>query len=59
MVDRLFPRMKLHVMDNVPDRISPFRSERYVITIQVGDNRYKVLQIVFSQKDGSLFVNFP
>jgi len=39
--------------------MDPFRSERYVITIHVGQNRNKVLQIVFGQKDGSLFVNFP
>lgn len=39
--------------------MNPFRSEKYVITVQVGQDRYKVLQIIFGQKDGSLFVNFP
>lgn len=59
MINRLRSLMKLYVVGSIPDRMDPFRSVRYVITIQVGQDRYKVLQIVFSQKDGSLFVNFP
>jgi hypothetical protein len=43
----------------MPPRMNPFRSEKYVVIIGVGQNRYKVLQIVFGQKDGSLFVTFP
>jgi len=59
MVNRLLSRIQSYVVGKMPVRMNPFRSERYVITIQVGQNRYKVLQIVFGQKDGSLFVNFP
>ncbi len=39
--------------------MNPFRSEKFIITIQVGLTRYKILQIIFGKKDGSLFVNFP
>lgn len=36
-----------------------FRSERYVITVEVGAYRYKLLQVMFRKTDGSLFVTFP
>ena len=38
--------------------IVAFRSERVIVTIQSGIDRYKVLQIFFG-RDRSLFVNFP
>jgi hypothetical protein len=34
-------------------------AERYVVTIQVGDEIYKIFQIFFSRKDGSLHLSFP
>lgn len=39
--------------------LRPFRSQQYVICVQVGDARYKVAQLMFSGSDGSLFVQFP
>jgi hypothetical protein len=36
-----------------------FRSEQYVITVEVGSFRYKLLQFMFRKTDGSLFINFP
>jgi hypothetical protein len=39
-------------------RINPFRSERFVITCNVNNKKYKIFQIIFGS-DGSLFVNFP
>lgn len=59
MVNRLLSLMKLYVVGKLQIRMNPFRSERYVITIQVGESRYKILQVVFGHKDGSLFINFP
>lgn len=41
------------------ERIVPFRSERYTVAIGVGHIRFKILQIIFGKRDGSLFVNFP
>lgn len=41
------------------DKIVPFRSEKYVVAVEIGQHRYKILQIIFGEKDGSLFVNFP
>ena len=38
--------------------IVAFRSERVIVTIQLGITRYKVLQVFFG-RDRSLFVNFP
>lgn len=35
------------------------RSERYVITVEVGMTRFKIMQIMFSKRDGSLYVSFP
>lgn len=34
-------------------------SERYLITIEIEDRRYKVMKIIFGGKDGSLYVSFP
>jgi hypothetical protein len=39
-------------------RIAAFRSERTVVTIQIGATRHKAFQIFFG-RDGSLFVAFP
>jgi len=39
--------------------IRRFQSERFVLTVQVEDKRYKIFQIVFGKKDGSLYVTFP
>lgn len=36
-----------------------FVSERFVITVEVGDDRRKLFQLLFGKKDGSLFVSFP
>lgn len=36
-----------------------FRSERYVITVISSSGRYKILQVMFGKKDGSLYLNFP
>jgi hypothetical protein len=38
--------------------VNAFRSKRVIITIQVGANRYKALQIFFG-RDWSLYVSFP
>lgn len=59
MLDRLFHRRRFPVVGRLPDNIVPFRSARYVITVQISKNRHKILQVVFGKKDGSLFVNFP
>ena len=59
MINRLLLRIQSYVAGRMPPRMNPFRSEKYVVTIEVGQNRYKVLQIVFGQKDGSFFVTFP
>lgn len=42
-----------------PQRLISFHSERYIVTVGIGPHRYKVLQIIFGKRDGSLFVNFP
>jgi hypothetical protein len=39
-------------------RVAAFRSERTVVTAQIGRSRYKAFQIFFG-RDGSLFVTFP
>lgn len=36
-----------------------FRAERYVIAVEIGPKRHKLMQIMFAKKDGSLFINFP
>lgn len=36
-----------------------FRSKRYVICVNVGGVRSKVMQVMFSRRDGSLLVSFP
>lgn len=38
--------------------VAAFRSERAIITAQVGTARYKIFQVFFG-RDGSLFVTFP
>jgi hypothetical protein len=43
-------------MDSV--KVEAFRSARIIVTIQVGSQRYKALQLFFG-RDRSLFVNFP
>lgn len=35
-----------------------FISERFVITVETGDDRRKVFQVLFQKSDGSLFVSF-
>ena len=40
-------------------KLISFHSERYIVTAGIGPHRYKVLQIIFGKRDGSLFVNFP
>lgn len=59
MIDKLLSRIQSYIVDKTRVTMNPFRSEKYVVTIGVGQNRHKVLQIVFGQKDGSLFVTFP
>lgn len=39
-------------------RVEAFRSERIIVTIQVGAERYKVFQVFFG-RDRSLYVSFP
>ncbi len=39
--------------------IRRFQAERFVFTVKVEGNRYKIFQIVFGRKDGSLYVTFP
>jgi hypothetical protein len=34
-------------------------AEKYVVTVEAGENAYKIFQIIFSRGDGSLHVNFP
>ena len=34
-------------------------SHRFIIIFEVAGNSYKLFQIMFSKKDGSLHVNFP
>ena len=41
------------------ESIVPFRSERYIVAVGIGHRRFKILQIIFGKRDGSLFVNFP
>jgi hypothetical protein len=36
-----------------------FRSERFVISVSIEEQRRKLLQIILNRRDGSLFVNFP
>jgi len=39
-------------------KINPFRAKLYVIAFDIGNIKYKILQIFFGG-DGSIFVNFP
>lgn len=48
-----------HVVAVRPTGPPAFRAERYVITVEIGAKRHKLLQIMFAKKDGSLFINFP
>jgi hypothetical protein len=43
-------------MDSV--KVEAFRSERIIVTLQVGAKRHKVLQVFFG-RDRSLFISFP
>jgi len=36
-----------------------FQSERFIFTVQIEKNRYKVCQIFFGKSDGTLYVTFP
>ena len=36
-----------------------FRSERFTIAVENGTDGFKLFQLIFSKKDGSVFVNFP
>lgn len=36
-----------------------FQSEKFVIKVTINNESYKIFQIIFGKKDGSLFVNFP
>lgn len=45
--------------DAASSALTCFRSERYVVTITSASGRYKILQVMFGKKDGSLYVNFP
>lgn len=40
-------------------RLVTFRSSCFVLAVGVAPQYYKICQILFSKKDGSLFVNFP
>jgi len=42
-------------MDNLPC----IRAEQFVITVITPVGRYKIIQIIFYKKDGSIFINFP
>lgn len=48
-----------HLQGETSLALTCFRSERYVITIASASGRYKILQVVFGNKDGSIYVNFP
>ena len=39
--------------------IPAFASERFVITVETGQDRRKLFQIMFRKSDGSLFLSFP
>lgn len=39
--------------------IKRFRSERFIFAIRTSSNHSKILQIIFSKQDGSIYVNFP
>jgi hypothetical protein len=41
------------------DKVLSLHAERYVVTVKKSKIRHKLLQVIFSKKDGSLFVNFP
>jgi hypothetical protein len=41
-----------------PVKVNAFRSDRVVVTLQIGSKRYKACQLFFG-RDRSLFVNFP
>ena len=36
-----------------------YRSQRYVVVIEAEGTYFKLIQFMFSKKDGSLFVSFP
>jgi len=36
-----------------------FLTERFIVVIKTAQSRNKVMQIMFSKKDGSVFINFP
>jgi hypothetical protein len=42
-----------------PSPVPRFRAERIVCAVTVGGGCYKVAQIVFQKRDGSVFVTFP
>ena len=39
--------------------LKTIQSERVIVTTKIGANTYKLFQIIFSKKDGSIFINFP
>jgi len=39
--------------------IKRFQAERFVFTVQVENQRYKIFQVFFGKSDGSLYVTFP
>lgn len=45
--------------NGVGGQVPRFRSERTVCSVSVPGGHYKVLQIVFQKRDGSVFVTFP
>ena len=36
-----------------------FKSKRFVVSVKLRERRYKILQIMFSKRDGSIYINFP
>jgi hypothetical protein len=34
-------------------------AERYIVSVKAGNDAYKIFQIIFNKKDGSLHLNFP
>lgn len=43
----------------LPVRINPFWAERFTVVARVGDEDFKLFQVLFTAKNGSVFVSFP
>ena len=40
-------------------RLAYLAAERYIVTVQAGNEAFKIFQILFNKKDGSLHLSFP